>query len=102
MIRIVKLTFKEDKINDFLQFFDTVKHIVNNFPGCEGMQLLQDIHQPTIVMTYSHWQKEDDLEKYRISPEFQHIWGTIKPWFSEKAQAWSVDPYYNGFNEKKS
>ncbi len=100
MIRIVKLTFAEDKINDFLTFFDTIKHIVNHFPGCNGMKLLQDIHHPHIVMTYSLWNEEQDLENYRVSPEFQHIWGTIKPWFSQKAEAWSVDAYFDGFPEK--
>ena len=100
MIRIVKLTFSEDKISDFLTFFDTIKHIVNNFPGCNGMKLLQDIHQPNIVMTYSLWNEELDLENYRTSPEFQNIWSTIKPWFSEKAEAWSVDAYFDGFLER--
>ncbi len=100
MIRIVKLTFTEDKTTDFLAFFDTIKHIVNNFPGCEGMKLLQDIHNPNIIMTYSHWKEEQDLENYRVSPEFQTIWSTIKPWFSQKAEAWSVDAYFDGFLEK--
>ncbi|HLU86528.1 MAG TPA: antibiotic biosynthesis monooxygenase family protein [Taishania sp.] len=100
MIRIVKLTFQEDKVQDFLSFFDTVKHIVNNFPGCEGMQLLQDIHNPSIVMTYSHWKDENDLENYRVSNEFKNIWSTIKPWFAQKAEAWSVDAYFNGFELK--
>jgi quinol monooxygenase YgiN len=100
MIRIVKLTFTEDKVTDFLSFFDSIKHIVNNFPGCHGMKLLQDIHNPSIVMTYSLWKEEQDLENYRISPEFKNIWSTIKPWFSEKAEAWSVNAYFDGFLEK--
>lgn len=100
MIRIVKLTFEENKISDFLAFFDTVKHIVNEFPGCNGMKLLQDIHSPNIVMTYSSWKTEQNLENYRVSPEFKHIWGTIKPWFSDKPQAWSVDTYFDGFLER--
>lgn len=102
MIRIVKLTFEENKITDFLTFFDSIKHIVNNFPGCNGMKLLQDIHNPHIIMTYSLWEEEQDLENYRVSPEFQRIWGTIKPWFSTKAEAWSVDAYFDGFVEKPS
>lgn len=100
MIRIVKLTFEADKTNDFLLFFDSIKHVVNNFPGCNGMKLLQDIHTPNIVMTYSLWNGEQDLENYRVSPEFKQIWGTIKPWFAQKAEAWSVEPYFDGFAEK--
>ncbi len=100
MIRIVKLTFQEERTQDFLSFFETIKHVVNNFPGCQGMKLLQDIHNPHIIMTYSHWNKEQDLENYRVSKEFTQIWSTIKPWFSDKAQAWSVDTYFDGFLEK--
>lgn len=100
MIRIVKLTFEENKITEFLTFFDSIKHIVNNFPGCNGMKLLQDIHNPAIIMTYSLWEGEQDLENYRVSPEFQRIWGTIKPWFATKAEAWSVDAYFDGFAER--
>lgn len=100
MIRVVKLTFQEDKIAEFLAFFDTINHIVNEFPGCNGMQLLQDKQHPFIVFTYSDWKDEAALENYRVSPDFQRIWSTIKPWFSEKAQAWSVDVYFNGFAKK--
>lgn len=100
MIRIVKLTFQEERTQDFLSFFETIKHIVNEFPGCQGMKLLQDIHNPHIIMTYSHWNKEQDLENYRVSTEFIQIWSTIKPWFSDKAQAWSVETYFDGFLEK--
>ncbi len=97
LIRIVKLHFQEDKIADFLAFFDTIKHKVNEFPGCQGMKLLQDLNNPCIVMTYSHWEDAAALEKYRTSETFGTIWPKIKPWFSEKPEAWSVDEYYSGF-----
>lgn len=98
--RIVKLEFEEDKIQDFLDFFDTIKHVVNEFPGCFGMKLYQDIDRPNIVMTYSHWDQEDSLNKYRNSEQFGQIWPTIKPWFKEKPQAWSVNAYFNGFEKR--
>lgn len=95
--RIVKLHFQEDKINEFLSFFETIKHQVNTFPGCRGMKLLQDINTPEIVMTYSHWENEEALENYRISETFGTIWPKIKPWFAEKPEAWSVGVYFDGF-----
>lgn len=95
--RIVKLTFQEDKISDFLSFFETIKHQVNTFPGCHGMKLLQDIHHPTTVMTYSRWENEDALNIYRDSEIFGIVWPTIKPWFAQKAEAWSVEEYFSGF-----
>lgn len=100
LIRIVKLHFREDKIEDFLSFFESVKHRVNDFPGCSGMKLLRDINTPTIVMTYSHWENEEALDNYRLSETFGKIWPSIKPWFAEKPEAWSVTEHFNGFELK--
>ena len=48
-------------------------------------------------MTYSHWNGPEDLENYRTSETFGKIWPTIKPWFAEKPEAWSVETYFDGF-----
>ena len=98
--RIVKLTFEEERVADFLAFFDTIKHVVNEFPGCYGMKLYQDVNQPNIIMTYSHWQSTEDLNNYRDSEQFGNIWPKIKPWFKDKPEAWSVEAYFNGFEVK--
>lgn len=98
--RIVKLEFQEDKIEDFLNFFDTIKHIVNEFPGCYGMKLYQDVKHPNIVMTYSHWDNETSLNNYRDSDQFGNIWPSIKPWFGAKPEAWSVEAYFDGFENR--
>jgi quinol monooxygenase YgiN len=95
--RIVKLTFEEDKVDDFLSFFETIKHVVNEFPGCRGMKLYQDIQHPNVIMTYSHWRSQEDLDHYRDSEAFGQIWPGIKPWFKEKPEAWSVKAYFDGF-----
>lgn len=100
LIRIVKLHFQEDKIDGFLEFFETVKYKVNEFPGCLGMKLLRDLNEPNIVMTYSHWENERDLAHYRTSETFGEIWPKIKPWFAEKPEAWSVKEHFNGFHLK--
>lgn len=100
--RIVKLHFREDKVEDFLSFFDTINHVVNNFPGCYGMKLYQDVNKPSIIMTYSHWENEEALNNYRDSQEFGSIWPNIKPWFDQKPEAWTVNAYFNGFEEKRS
>lgn len=101
MIRIVKLTFTPETLPLFLTHFETVKEIVNTYPGCNGMQLLQDIHNPLICFTYSNWEEENHLEIYRKSNEFKEIWSTIKPWFGAKAEAWSVNKQFDGFKKNK-
>lgn len=88
--RIVKLHFQEDKVSDFLALFDQVVTKVNAYPGCQQMYMLRDIHTPSIFITHSIWDSENDLNAYRDSELFQSIWPTIKPWFAEKAQAWSL------------
>jgi quinol monooxygenase YgiN len=55
------------------------------------MYMLRDINNPAIFITHSLWDSEEDLNKYRDSELFQSIWPTIKPWFAEKPQAWSLD-----------
>ncbi len=89
--RIVKLHFQADKVADFLALFDQVVTKVNKQPGCIEMYMLQDLYNPAIFITHSRWEKEEDLNTYRNSELFQTIWPTIKPWFKEKAEAWSMD-----------
>ncbi len=92
--RIVKLTFQEEHISDFIAFFDTIKLQVAGFENCYGMRLLQQKDSPNVVFTYSNWSSEDALNKYRDSALFQGTWSTIKPWFKQKAEAWTVETYF--------
>lgn len=89
--RIVKLHFQEEKVFDFLSLFDQVVTKVNSFPGCQKMYMLRDVNNPSIFITHSLWDSEQDLNNYRDSELFQSIWPTIKPWFAERAQAWSLN-----------
>jgi hypothetical protein len=100
MTRLVKLTLKEEHVNDFIMHFDTVKEKINAFPGCKGMKLLQDKKTPGIVFTFSKWESDIDLENYRTSELFASIWPTVKQWFDKKAEAWSTDEYFDGFSIK--
>ncbi|MCO4813070.1 MAG: antibiotic biosynthesis monooxygenase [Flavobacteriales bacterium] len=98
--RIVKLEFEESKTEQFIIFFDTIKNKVNSFPGCNGMRLHRDLGNPNIVMTYSNWDSQDSLDKYRESETFGQVWPKIKPWFANKPEAWSVSTYFDGFDSK--
>lgn len=99
MIRIVKLTFKPEHVQDFLEHFETVKHDINNFPGCKGMKLLQDQNSECIFFTFSEWNTNEDLDNYRKSELFGGIWPKVKKWFDQQAEAWSVDQQFDGFSE---
>lgn len=91
MVRIVKLTFNPTKIDMFLEIFNKTKVQIRNFEGCRLLELYNDKKNPTIFFSYSYWDDEKHLEAYRNSEFFKSIWVTIKPLFSEKPEAWSVD-----------
>ena len=94
--RIVKLTFKESKVDTFLQNFENNKLNIRNFEGCHYLELWRDRHQPNIFFTYSYWTSEEALNAYRHSELFKKVWSATKILFSEKPQAWSIDMVWAG------
>jgi hypothetical protein len=99
LVRIVKLTFKEDSMEFFFQEFNRNKAEIIKFNGCRGMKLLHDIKQKNIIMTYSHWDDENALNDYRKSTVFNNLWNNIKPHFQERPEAWSHEIYFDGFHK---
>ncbi|UZD24633.1 antibiotic biosynthesis monooxygenase [Algoriphagus halophytocola] len=89
LIRIVRMTFHQESVDDFIANFDTNKDAIRNFPGCRHLELWQDEHKKNIFTTYSHWESEAHLNQYRDSELFKSIWSYTKTLFSEKAEAWS-------------
>lgn len=90
-VRIVKLSFKPSKVNEFLNIFDLNKTQIRNFDGCQFLELYQDKTQDNIFFTYSYWNNEQDLHNYRHSDLFISVWTEIKQLFNNKPEAWSVD-----------
>ena len=84
------MTFQPEKTTDFIKVFETRKKLIGNFEGCLGVELLRDINQNNVFFTYSKWQNEQALEKYRQSELFQTTWGGVKKWFTGKPEAWSL------------
>ena len=91
LIRIVKLTFKPENIPSFERIFDETKNGILAFEGCNMVELYQDRNNPCIFFTYSFWDGESALEKYRNSDFFKKVWGNTKKLFSDKPEAWSVN-----------
>lgn len=90
-VRIVKMSFEPTKIPIFLENFDTIKHKIRNFEGCELLELYQDKKHSNIFFTYSYWLSEAHLDTYRNSDLFNEVWSKTKLLFNNKPQAWSVD-----------
>jgi heme-degrading monooxygenase HmoA len=90
-VRIVKMNFNPKFIPDFLTMFEEKKQLIRAFEGCQLLELYQDKSNPETFFTYSYWDKEESLEKYRNSALFQSTWKQTKGYFNQKPQAWSVD-----------
>lgn len=88
--RIVKMTFKKAKIDDFKEFTRLIEHRIRNFPGCEHLDFYQDIHKRNVFFTYSRWESEEDLNNYRSSDFFKDTWTKTRTWFADKPEAWSL------------
>ncbi|MFT4968312.1 MAG: autoinducer 2-degrading protein [Chitinophagales bacterium] len=93
IVRIVKLTFKQEDIPEFLEIFEKQKKFIADFDGCSHLSLLRNKKQANIFFTYSHWQNEEALERYRESDFFRDIWSNVKQLFEDKPLAWSLEKH---------
>lgn len=91
LIRIVKMTFRPEKVEDFLKVFTESKQAIRNFEGCKHLQLLQSKENTNVLFTYSFWEDEFCLNAYRKSELFNKTWAKTKILFSAKPEAWSVN-----------
>jgi len=91
LIRIVKMTFAAEKIDDFQDRFHSIKEKIISFEGCQLLELYQDKDNPNVFFTYSYWDSEEALNQYRKSSFFKEVWTNTKKMFTERAEAWSVD-----------
>ncbi len=89
--RIVKMVFRKENIENFIQFTDKIRETIKNHDGCLHLDILQDKKRPEIFFTYSCWNSEKDLDNYRKSEFFNTIWPETKKWFAAKPEAWSME-----------
>lgn len=88
--RIVRMEFKPEHVQDFLRQFGSVRQKIRQYPGVQQLELHRDTGQSNVFYTYSKWDDEQALETYRQSELFKYAWGEVKPWFSGKPQAFSL------------
>lgn len=91
LLRIVKMTFKQEEVLTFKAFFESRKDQIRAFDGCTHLELWQDEKHSNIFFTYSHWSDSAALNHYRNSAFFKQTWQQTKEMFAAKAEAWSVN-----------
>lgn len=89
--RIVKLSFKPEKISEFIQIFETSKPFIEKRKGCLGVSLHKDSKIENLMFTVSIWESEQDLNAYRASSLFENTWAKTKVLFNDKPEAWSLE-----------
>lgn len=85
--------FHQENIPAFLKNFHKSRDAIRGSRGNEHLELLQDVSNPEIFFTYSHWQRPEDLEAYRKSELFTEVWDFTKKLFNAKPEAWTLEKH---------
>ena len=91
IVRLVKMTFKPEHVDEFVSTFIEHKDAIASFPGCSFLELVRETEGSTVFFTHSHWDKQSSLDAYRDSALFKKVWEMTVPLFKEKPEAWSTE-----------
>ena len=89
LLRTVRMTFRPDRLDDFLTLFEEARPRISAAPGCRHLELWQDERFPNVLTTFSHWEDAEALEAYRHSPLFRETWARTTPLFAGAPVAYS-------------
>jgi quinol monooxygenase YgiN len=89
LVRLVRMTFRPDALDAFLDHFDRAAPQIRTFDGCAHLELWQDARFPNVCTTHSHWRDGAALEAYRASDLFRTTWAEVKPLFAARPVAHS-------------
>ncbi|MCX2743567.1 antibiotic biosynthesis monooxygenase [Mangrovivirga sp. M17] len=89
LIRIVRMSFEPSKTEEFIEIFKNSQKKIQAFEGCEHVELMQDLEHPNVFSTYSIWESDLHLQKYRHSELFKSTWAKTKILFNGKPEAHS-------------
>lgn len=89
LIRLVRMTFLPDHIDDFLSIYDEASPKIRAFEGCSHLELWQEMDDENVFTTCSHWHGEEALEYYRHSDLFRSTWADTKLLFAAAPEAHS-------------
>lgn len=88
--RLVHMTFRPDEVETFRAIFFETAPLIRAFEGCHHVELWVDVNHPERMSTYSRWESEAALNKYRYSDLFRSTWARTKVLFAEPARPQSL------------
>ena len=89
--RIVRMHFRPEERQAFLDIFNASKHLIRQFDGCQYLRLYNEAACPEVFFTFSVWTSAAHLDAYRNSTLFQETWADTKALFADRPQAWSLE-----------
>lgn len=89
LIRLVRMTFRPDRVEDFRTLFSRAAPRIRAFDGCLHLELWRDARYSNILTTYSHWTGQEALDRYRKSALFKETWADTTPLFAAPPLAYS-------------
>lgn len=89
--RLVKLPVNPKNVQEFRTFFEKMQNTIRDFEGCIHLELFSENTSSGVHFTYSIWQSEHHLNKYRQSEFFKKTWATTKTLLAGKPEAWSLE-----------
>lgn len=89
--RIVRMQFRPEERDAFLDIFNASKHLIRQFDGCQHLRLYNEAGCPDVFFTFSVWTSAEHLDAYRNSELFLTTWTNTKALFADKPQAWSMN-----------
>lgn len=88
--RIVRMEFTPETKANFVEIFYKKQPFIEAFKGCHSVDLMVDEEDDLVLYTFSKWDANESLQKYRSSAMFIETWKQVKPLFSTKAKAFSL------------
>jgi quinol monooxygenase YgiN len=85
------MSFEPELVNDFIHIFNQSQNDIKMFPGCIALSLFKEKGKENIMYTWSIWESEDALEKYRASELFTNTWSKTKKLFNAPPIAYSLE-----------
>jgi heme-degrading monooxygenase HmoA len=92
--RLVKLSLQQAKAAEFEILFYQTQPLIENFEGCQKTNLLKVEDAEDQYFTISYWDTKQHLENYRNSELFKSVWSKVKPLFSQRAAAWTLNDLF--------
>lgn len=63
---LLELSFRSDDLEESMHTLHEVLEVTRAFPGCEGVEVLIDVDDPTQVTLIERWATLEDDAAYRV------------------------------------